>query len=147
MKLLLVLPGKFLMGSPQDEEGRSDDERQHEGEITRPFYLGVHEVTQGQWRAVMGKHSNPSFHSKTGRKQNSVKGFSERELDDFPAENISGQDVQCFLKKLNGPSVVAVIGAVLPPVVPADRANLDTTGAATCYEPSRVRIFTLCPAA
>ena len=46
MKLKLIRPGTFLMGSPKDEEGRFDDEGpQHEVEITRAFYLGVYPVT------------------------------------------------------------------------------------------------------
>ena len=41
MRLKLIQPGKFLMGSPKDEEGRYGDEwPQHEVEMTRPFYLG-----------------------------------------------------------------------------------------------------------
>src|SRR5262249_54085908 len=52
-------PGKFLMGSPDGEKDRADDEGpQHEVEITRPFYLGVCEVTQGQYEKVMG--TNPA---------------------------------------------------------------------------------------
>ena len=50
MKLVRVSPGRFLMGSPRGEEGRNDDEWQHEVEITCPFHLGAHEVTVGQFR-------------------------------------------------------------------------------------------------
>jgi formylglycine-generating enzyme required for sulfatase activity len=38
------------MGSPREEKGREDDEEPHEVKITRPFYLGKHEVTRGQFR-------------------------------------------------------------------------------------------------
>ena len=59
MRFALIPAGKFLMGSPDSEEGRFDDEGpQHEVEITRPFYLGVYPVTQQQYRKVMG--TNPS---------------------------------------------------------------------------------------
>jgi formylglycine-generating enzyme required for sulfatase activity len=58
MTFVLVPPGKFLMGSPQGEAGRSDDEVQHEVTLTRPFYLGKYEVTQAQYEAVTGE--NPS---------------------------------------------------------------------------------------
>ncbi len=55
MKLVLIPAGKFMMGSPETETGRDDDEGpQREVTISRPFYLGVYEVTQAQWRAVMG---------------------------------------------------------------------------------------------
>ncbi len=53
MKLKLIPAGEFQMGSPANEEGRDDDEHHHRVRITKPFYLGVYEVTQGQWEAVM----------------------------------------------------------------------------------------------
>jgi formylglycine-generating enzyme required for sulfatase activity len=102
MKLVLVPRGKFLMGSPKDEKERdNEDEQQHEVEITKDFYLGVTEVTQGQWKAVMGKDKNPSFFSKKGGSKDHVKGFREKELDDFPVETVSWRDVHAFLEKLN----------------------------------------------
>jgi len=60
MKLVLIPAGTFVMGSPPDEEGRDAGEGpQHEVTIGRPFYMGVHEVTQEQYEAVTGK--NPSY--------------------------------------------------------------------------------------
>jgi sulfatase modifying factor 1 len=53
MGLLLIPRGKFLMGSPKGEEDRLDEEIQHEVEITRPFYMGKHEVTVGQFKAFV----------------------------------------------------------------------------------------------
>ncbi|MFM7058601.1 MAG: formylglycine-generating enzyme family protein [Planctomycetota bacterium] len=54
--LVLIPAGNFLMGSPEGEQGRYDDEGpQHRVEISKPFYMGRTEVTQGQWKAVMGK--------------------------------------------------------------------------------------------
>jgi uncharacterized protein (TIGR02996 family) len=50
MRLDLIPPGHFRMGSPASEAGRGKDEGPlHEVEITRPFYLGVFPVTQAQW--------------------------------------------------------------------------------------------------
>jgi formylglycine-generating enzyme required for sulfatase activity len=70
MTFLLIPPGKFLMGSPNDEKYRLDDEGpQHEVEISKPFYLGVYEVTQKQYRTIMGE--NPSFFSSTGESKES----------------------------------------------------------------------------
>jgi formylglycine-generating enzyme required for sulfatase activity len=55
MKLVLIPAGEFLMGSPDSDKDASDDEKpQHRVRITRPFYLGLHEVTQGQYCAVTG---------------------------------------------------------------------------------------------
>jgi formylglycine-generating enzyme required for sulfatase activity len=59
MKLVLIRPGKFMMGSPDSELGHEPDEGpQHEVVISKPFYMGVTEVTQAQYEAVMG--TNPS---------------------------------------------------------------------------------------
>ena len=58
MTLRLVKPGKFMMGSPGNEEDRHDDETQHEVVLTKPFYMGAYEVTQAQFEKIMG--INPS---------------------------------------------------------------------------------------
>ena len=50
MKLKLIPAGKFAMGSPDsDKDASSDEKPQHPVEITRPFYLGIHQVTRGQF--------------------------------------------------------------------------------------------------
>ena len=51
-------PGQFMMGNPTSELDRDSDKVQHEVVLTRGFFLGETECTQGQWEAVMG--SNPS---------------------------------------------------------------------------------------
>jgi formylglycine-generating enzyme required for sulfatase activity len=56
MKLVLIPPGKFIMGSPRTEIGRRhdiDDEHAHEVEITKPFYLGQYEVKVGEFTAFV----------------------------------------------------------------------------------------------
>jgi formylglycine-generating enzyme required for sulfatase activity len=60
MKLVLIPAGKFTMGSPATEAERNDNEKQHEVEITKPFYLGVYEVTQDQYQKVGGRPPNRS---------------------------------------------------------------------------------------
>lgn len=52
--LRLIPPGTFLMGSPSDEFGRQDYEGQHRVTLTKPFYIGVFEVTRRQYELVMG---------------------------------------------------------------------------------------------
>jgi formylglycine-generating enzyme required for sulfatase activity len=59
MKLARIPAGKFLMGSPATEAEREAGEHQHKVAITRPFYLGVYPVTQGQYQKLMA--GNPSF--------------------------------------------------------------------------------------
>ncbi len=49
MRLVLIPAGKFIMGSPRGEEGRGKDEEQREVAIPQPFYMGVYEVTRGEF--------------------------------------------------------------------------------------------------
>jgi len=83
LEMILIPAGKFVMGSPESEKGHSTHETQHEVTLTKSFYMGKYEVTQGQWKAVMGK--NPSHHK--GPK--------------LPVNNISWEDCQEFIEKLN----------------------------------------------
>jgi formylglycine-generating enzyme required for sulfatase activity len=85
-KFVLIPAGTFTMGSPPTEPGRGKDETQHQVTISKPFYMQTTEVTQGQWLKVMG--SNPSYFRNCG--------------SDCPVENVSWNDVQDFIKKLNG---------------------------------------------
>jgi formylglycine-generating enzyme required for sulfatase activity len=68
-------------------------------EIKEDFEIAVHDVTQGQWEAVMGY--NPSFFSRNGNGRNAVLGISDEELKLFPVESVSWSDAQKFIKKLN----------------------------------------------
>jgi formylglycine-generating enzyme required for sulfatase activity len=85
MVLVELPPGRFTMGSGSLEAGRNDDEVLHDVEITRPFLLGQTEVTQQEWRTVMG--STPSHFGSCGPR--------------CPVENITFFDVEQFLEKLN----------------------------------------------
>jgi formylglycine-generating enzyme required for sulfatase activity len=76
--------GRFMMGSPEGEVGRWDDEGpQHEVELTTGFWLADTACTQELWQAVMG--DNPSAYPSPRR----------------PVEQVSWDDVQGFLEKLN----------------------------------------------
>jgi formylglycine-generating enzyme required for sulfatase activity/serine/threonine protein kinase len=57
IKLALVPVGSFKMGSPGNEPFHRNDENQHDVAITRPFYLGVHEVTVGQFKVFVKETS------------------------------------------------------------------------------------------
>ncbi len=95
MKLVRVPAGKFLMGSPQDEEGRQDDEGpRREVEITRPFFLGAFEVTQQEYEAVMG--TNPSWFAPGGGG-----AVTDRDTRRFPAESVSWEEAREFCVRLS----------------------------------------------
>ena len=92
MRLTLIPAGTLLMGSPDDEKDADNDEKpQHPVLITRPFYLGVHEVTQAQYRAVMGKYS--SWFSATGGGRDKVAGPS---TEQYPVESVSWLDAVTY---------------------------------------------------
>ncbi len=81
------------MGSPASEKGRYHDETQHRVTLTRGFWMGETEVTQGLWKEIMG--SNPSYF-KSG--------------DTYPVESVSWDDCQKFIEKLNARSDVKPTG-------------------------------------
>jgi len=85
MAFVSIPHGKFIMGSPSSEPGRTIFEVQNEIFIDKPFYIQKTEVTQRQWEEVMG--DNPSYFSECG--------------EDCPVENVSWVDVQNFIKKLS----------------------------------------------
>lgn len=90
-KFVLIPQGKFTMGALDTEDDSEDDEIQHQVTISKPFYLGVHEVTQGQYEQVMG--TNPShFQKRVIRKNNS---------SNYPVEQVSWDDAIEFCKKLS----------------------------------------------
>jgi formylglycine-generating enzyme required for sulfatase activity len=68
-------------------------------EILQDFEIAVHDVTQGQWQAVMGV--NPSHFSRNGAGSDLVRGVSDEELKLLPVESVSWDDIQPFIKKLN----------------------------------------------
>lgn len=79
MRFILLPAGTFRMG-PQSKPGSKPP---HEVTLTQAFFMGVHEVTQAQWQAVMGE--NPSR----------VKG------EQYPVHDISWLDAKTFVNKLN----------------------------------------------
>jgi formylglycine-generating enzyme required for sulfatase activity len=71
MKLVRIGAGKFMMGSPATEKYRGAEEGpQRQVAISKPFYMGVTEVTQAQYESVMGK--NPSSFKDPGNPVNAV---------------------------------------------------------------------------
>ena len=84
MDFVLIPAGEFYMSSLSNEVGRySDEDPIHHVKISKAFYMGKYEVTQKQWRDVMG--NDPS----------NFKG------DNLPVVQVSWNDAQDFIKKLN----------------------------------------------
>ncbi|MDI9400357.1 MAG: formylglycine-generating enzyme family protein [Limisphaerales bacterium] len=82
LELLYIAPGTFMMGSPEDERGREDSEKQYEVTLTKGYYLGKYTVTQEQWEALSG--SNPS----------------KWKAATLPVERVSWADAMEFCQKL-----------------------------------------------
>ena len=91
MKLVLIPKGTFMMGSPIEEEGAENDEKQHQVTIGKDYYLGVTEVTQGQYEKVMG--TNPSYFQK--------RVIRKSDSSMYPVEQVSWEDAVEFCKKLS----------------------------------------------
>jgi formylglycine-generating enzyme required for sulfatase activity len=97
LKLVRIEPGTFQMGTTKEQidqllrlfrgserEGFDAEQPQHPVKITRPFFLGTHPVTQGQYKAIMG------------RKPSHFKGS-----DDLPVENVSWFDAVNFCNRMS----------------------------------------------
>lgn len=83
-ELFVVPAGRYMMGGT-DEAAEPVELPRHLVTIRRSFAIGTTEVTQGQWRALMG--NNPSRFKTCG--------------DDCPVENVSWYDANDYIKKLN----------------------------------------------
>ena len=81
--------GKFIMGSPRREPERRPGEDQVEVTLTRGFWMGKFEATQGQWKRVMGGLPGPLT-------------AELPEGDDFPVGNVNFAEAEAFCRKLTG---------------------------------------------
>ena len=82
-EMVLVESGTFTMGCTDDECIVDRELPAHQVTLTKGYYIGKYEITQAQWKAVMG--NNPSH----------FRG------DNLPVEQVNWEDVQRFLIKLN----------------------------------------------
>jgi formylglycine-generating enzyme required for sulfatase activity len=97
IKLKRIPAGKFQMGSPAGTRGAQVQEKPaHTVQISRPFYLGVFEVTQAQYLAVTAR--NPSWFSPAGGGKDLLDGLSS---DQFPVESVSWLDAVGFCNTLS----------------------------------------------
>jgi eukaryotic-like serine/threonine-protein kinase len=86
MKFVLIPAGNFLRGSPDsDPDAIANEKPEHIARITKPFYLGVFEVTQAEYQRVMGY--NPSFFTRSG--------------PTAPVEKVTWEKAQEFCQKLS----------------------------------------------
>jgi formylglycine-generating enzyme required for sulfatase activity/tRNA A-37 threonylcarbamoyl transferase component Bud32 len=112
MKLVLIPPGKFLMGSPATEKLRNPTESpQHEVTISKPFYMGAYEVTVGQFRQFVKATGYKTDAEASGR--GAARWFPEEKTfkadarcnwqnpgwqqeDDYPVVCVSWNDARAF---------------------------------------------------
>ncbi|MFM7512338.1 MAG: SUMF1/EgtB/PvdO family nonheme iron enzyme, partial [Cyanobium sp.] len=86
LPLVRIPAGEFVMGSPEDEPGRSSDECPQHRVRLREFWMGQTPITQAQWRAVMD--TNPSYFS------------DQPDSDQRPVENVGWREAMAFCKRL-----------------------------------------------
>lgn len=80
-----IVPGTFLMGSPETELERNEDEIQHSVTLTQGFWLADSACTQALWQAVMMGENLARF----------------QDSPDHPVDSVSWDDVQRFIQLLN----------------------------------------------
>ena len=122
MKLVHIPAGEFLMGSPESEKARNangEHEKQHRVKITKPFFLGVYDVTRGQfaqfvadtnykteaeldgkgaggWDAKGDFNFAPKFVWKPEYTWRNPGMFGKQQTDDHPVVAISWNDAQAY---------------------------------------------------
>lgn len=84
MRFVRIPAGSFMMGSPESEKGRQWNETRHRVIISKSFYMGETEVTQGQWNRLVS--TNPSAF-KLGK--------------NYPVDSVSWEEAQTFIGFLN----------------------------------------------
>lgn len=97
MKFVLIPAGVFWMGARAGlRTGQADAQPRRLVRLTRPFFLGIHQVTQTQYSDVMRR--NPSYFGPKGPVSTR---FAHLERSDWPVESVSYNDIQEFLDTLS----------------------------------------------
>jgi formylglycine-generating enzyme required for sulfatase activity len=116
MTLVLIPPGEFDMGSPESEADRSSSETLHRVRITKPFYLGMYEVTVGQFRMFLEARGYKTEAERDGKggygmgsdgKWLQMPKYTWRNAgfmlgEDHPVVNVSWNDAAAFCQWLSG---------------------------------------------
>jgi len=84
MEFVYIISGTFMMGSSKDEPDHCDDETMHEVMLSKGFYMQTTQVTQKQWLSIIGNSRSQTRHD-----------------GNCPAEYVSWDDAQEFIRKLN----------------------------------------------
>ena len=122
MQFALIAPGEFLMGTPKSRQGGYDN-IEHRVRITRPFYLGIYEVTQDQFEKVM--HKNLS----------GFRDLAGHDTKHFPVEMVTWNDADEFCQKLSSQPAEQKAGRVyrLPTEAEWEYACRAGSGTVFCY--------------
>jgi formylglycine-generating enzyme required for sulfatase activity len=115
MDLMLIPPGEFLMGSPAFEDGRQANETQHKVTLTKPFFMGITEVTQLQFFRVLRK--NPS----------------KFKAVEHPVEQVTWEDAVEFCARLSDLPAEKRVGRVYRLPTEAEWAYACRAGTKTAY--------------
>jgi eukaryotic-like serine/threonine-protein kinase len=115
MKFVLIPPGEFQMGSTPEEieaamhvidpeehwwpRAIHSEAPQHRVRLTKPFFAGVHEVTQQHYAAVMGR--NPSVFAPTGSIPELALRIENLDPSTHPVETVSWNEATAFCVKLS----------------------------------------------
>ncbi|MGF1530628.1 MAG: formylglycine-generating enzyme family protein [Puniceicoccaceae bacterium] len=89
MQFAYIPPGTFIMGTPKNEAFRDNDEIQREVTLTRGYFIGVHEVTQENWREVMNEP--------TAARVSDPRFFGPK----LPVHSVSWEDAVEFCRRLS----------------------------------------------
>jgi formylglycine-generating enzyme required for sulfatase activity len=90
---VLVKAGTFMMGSPETEIGRDNDELQHQVTLTEDFYISKYKITQAQYESVMG--NNPSYFT-------SARDADYGEGSNKPVETVTWNNAVGFATRVGG---------------------------------------------